>query len=368
MDYSFEEDLKIAKNSLPRDKMEALYQMLIAMEWESINGVNLKDLVTGYENKGIDNKEVDIMGAADDIIELVNIREPKYSDDDSEKFMRKVLASNVTEISDSGYFYKKLNAALDDFVLSDEERCNSEGETYSLTKTKDNNNILNYDSDNYLSEKFFDYYLKNCYVVFDDSKDEVTFVEYKDFRKASEGHKTVTVFNPLNCEFAPKRCICPRCMGVLNNGGRKMGTKNIGVLTSFCITEPVTQASLSSMNNGISKSPNKILESRIPVANKRFTWDEAKDAIRDVVNTMFTDEFVSHSKFYQISIMGKIFEDGNGKFFQTAFKNASMFTKDKFSSFLFNSSISNMRSLIKSSEEGRKLEGIKSKLLFCKEE
>lgn len=363
---SFEEDIKLVKK-LPREKLEELYHMLLQYEWNTLSGVSLKDLVTSCLNKKIDNIEIEKMGVEDDVVELANIRESNYNDEDSEKFMRKVLASNVTEIADSGYFYKKLNAALDDFVMADADTCGSTGETYPLYKPRETNNILNYNQDGFISEEFFNYYLKNSYVRFDDENDEVAFDDYDAFVSSARDHKKVTVFDPLNCEYAPKRCLCRRCVGILNNGGRLMGTKNIGVLTSFCITEPVTQASLSSMNKGITKSPNKVLEESLPIIDKRFTWEEAQEAIRNVINSMFTSDFISHSKFYQISIMGKIFQAEDGKYFQTSFKNCSKYTKDKFSSFLFNSSINNMKGLV-SHTGSRKLEGIKSKLLFCKED
>ena len=56
-------------------------------------------------------------GNTDDIKKSVDRRNNNYSEAESKKFMQSVIAANVTDITESGYFYKKLISSCDDMTI-----------------------------------------------------------------------------------------------------------------------------------------------------------------------------------------------------------------------------------------------------------
>ena len=84
-------------------------------------------------------------GNTEDIINSVNRRHNKYSEADSIKYMKSVIAANVTDITASGWFYKKLISSCDDMII-DADDCNSEGTeiTMPVDESTFNYKILNH--------------------------------------------------------------------------------------------------------------------------------------------------------------------------------------------------------------------------------
>lgn len=224
----------------------------------------------------------------DDIIKSVNRRNDNYSEAESKKFMQSVIAANVTDITDSGYFYKKLISSCDDMTI-DIDDCNSEGSIIKLP----------------IDESTFEYKIRNHWVMELNKYIE----EYSDLPQTGIIH----VRNFLTCNHGIRH-FCKKCAGLYRRSyDTEFTPKNIGIYSTLMITEHATQASLDSMNNGTVEKINVLLEKKIEDVK---TIEQAKERISELIDQI--GNIGVESRFYEIAFLSR-WRDNSFSCLQTSF-------------------------------------------------
>lgn len=214
-------------------------------------------------------------GNGDDIKKSVNRRNDNYSEAESRKFMLSVIAANVTDITESGYFYKKLISSCDDMTIEIDD-CHSEGTEMKLP----------------IDEDTFNYKVKNHWIM-----ELNKYIEdYNDLPK----NGTIHVRTFLSCKHGIRH-FCKKCAGLYRRSfDTEFTPKNIGIYATYMITEHATQASLDSMNKGVAEKVNVTLEQEIPDVNN---IDEAKTAIQTIIDNI--GNIGVESRFYEIALLSR---------------------------------------------------------------
>lgn len=224
----------------------------------------------------------------DDIIKSVNRRNNNYSEQESKKFMQSVIAANVTDITESGYFYKKLISSCDDMTIEIDD-CGSEGVEMKMP----------------IDESTFKYKVRNHWVT-----ELNKYVEdYKDLPKKG----TIHVRTFLSCNHGIRH-FCKKCAGLFRRSyDTEFTPKNIGIYSTLMITEHATQASLDSMNNGTAEKMNVILETKAPELKDIL---EVKAKINEIVDQI--GNVGVESRFYEIALLSR-WRNGELSALQTSF-------------------------------------------------
>lgn len=224
----------------------------------------------------------------DDIKKSVARRNNNYSEQESKKFMQSVIAANVTDITESGYFYKKLISSCDDMTIEIDD-CGSEGTEMKLP----------------IDEDTFNYKVRNHWVM-----ELGKYVEdYKDIPKRGKIH--VRTF--LSCNHGIRH-FCKKCAGMYRRSyDTEFTPKNIGIYSTLMITEHATQASLDSMNKGTAEKVNVTLEQKIPDVKDILT---AKEKIQEIIDNI--GNVGVESRFYEIALLSR-WRDGQFSALQTSF-------------------------------------------------
>lgn len=227
-------------------------------------------------------------GNTEDIIKSVNRRDDNYSEAESKKFMNSVIAANVTDITESGYFYKKLISSCDDMTI-DADDCGSEG----------------YEMEMPIDENAFVFKVRNHWV-----EELGKYVEeYDELPKTG----TIHIRTFLYCNHGIRH-FCKKCAGLYRRSyDSEFTPKNIGVYSTLMITEHATQASLDSMNNGTSEKINIILEKKVPEIKDIETAKEKIEEIIDAIGNVGVE-----SRFYEIALLSR-WRDGRFSALQTSF-------------------------------------------------
>ena len=294
---------------------------------------NVYTFVDAYVNKNqeaIDEIETitSFTGNTSDITNSVNRRNNNYTEEESKKFMKSVIAANVTDITASGFFYKKLISSCDDMTIEIDD-CGSEGEEIKLP----------------VDEDIFNYKIKNRWVV-----ELNKYIEsYDELPKRGKIH--IRTF--LSCKHG-ERHFCKKCAGLFRRSyDTEFTPKNIGVYSTLMITEHATQASLDSMNNGTSEKINVILER--PIEDPIKNIDEAKDKIREIIDII--GNVGVESRFYEIALLSRW---RNNKF--SPLITSFLKQEDLFGAFIYRPSISSLVKLIMADEFNA--ESMKTKIAF----
>lgn len=218
-------------------------------------------------------------GNTNDIIKSVNRRDNNYSEAESRKFMLSVIAANVTDITESGYFYKKLISSCDDMTI-DADDCGSAGVEMKMP----------------IDENTFVFKVRNHWV-----EELGKYVEeFADLPK--EG--TIHVRTFLSCEHGIRH-FCKKCAGLYRRSyDSEFTPENIGIYTTLMITEHATQASLDSMNNGTSEKINVLLEQKIPDVTD---INIAKQKIVEIIDQI--GNVGVESRFYEIALLSRWRDD-----------------------------------------------------------
>lgn len=307
----FERDMK-RLNNIPRDYYIRIYRLLGENMWNKCQiptvgdfASILKDSPKSKQRKMAEaelNDLTSFTGNADDIKESLEKRELNYTNEQSDKFMNKVIASNITDISDSGWFYKKLISSADNMkVDEDAPDCGSVGVEYKIDD---------------ITEDLYDFKIKFQFINEIDGYCPLSWDEFnrlmQDIKKIGDGY--IHVRTPLTCQHShDHRTICPVCAGIVKRSNEPNNIfipKNFGVYSTLMITEHATQASLDSMNNGQSENLNKILDRPIKAAH--YTWDEAKKIIEEIVDEI--GNIGVQARFYEIALMSRFYELDDGTF------------------------------------------------------
>ena len=224
------------------------------------------DVLTNYTGKKVDDS--------------LSRRTCNYSEDESKKYMQSVIAANISDITDSGFFYKKLISSADDMLIVTDD-CGSEGIELELPVT----------------EEIFNYKIKYRWVN-ELNKYVEDFSEIEKLKK-----KSIHVRNAVECKNSFKRCFCKKCMGLFRRSyDTEFTPKYIGLYSTLMITEKATQASLDSMNKGVAEKLNVILERKIEPAPHNI--DEAKEAIYNIINEIGWTAHIE-SRFYEIAMLSR---------------------------------------------------------------
>lgn len=241
------------------------------------------DFVKAYrENDTTSLEKIDeitkFTGNRKDIDNSVNRRKRNYSEDESTKFMESVIAANVTDITESGYFYKKLASSTDAMVI-DIEDCGDKGSEFIMP----------------VDEDTFNYRIRNHWVTELNKYIE----EYKDLPKKGKIH----VRSFLTCKRGP-RCFCKKCAGLFRRSYQtEFVPKHIGIYSTLMITEHATQASLDSMNKGVSKKINKVLENTDADMLKIKTLADARTKINEIIENI--GNVGVESRFYEVALLSR---------------------------------------------------------------
>lgn len=263
------------------------------------------DFAKAYSKKDADSiKKIETIteftGNKKDIDESIERRNSIYSDAESKKFMNSVIAANITDITESGWFYKKLISSCDDMTIVADD-CGSAGEEYACP----------------ISEEVFNYKIKNRYVV--ECRDYI-----EDIKKLPRNGK-IHVRTFLTCKKGPRH-FCARCAGLFRRSyDTTFIPKNIGIYSTLMITEHATQASLDSMNKGVTEKLNVLLEKRIP---KPADLNEAKEKIREIIDEI--GDVGVDSRFYEVALLSRY---RNGEF--VSLQNSFIKQEDVFGAFVY---------------------------------
>ena len=238
--------------------------------------------------------------------------EKSYSEADSKKFMESVISANVTDITQSGHFYKKLMSSADDMTI-DIDDCGSEGVEFTMP----------------IDEDTFNYKIKNHWVM-----ELNKYVEnYKDIPKKG----TIHVRNFLTCNHG-LRHFCKKCAGLYRRSYDTEFTPNyIGLYATLMITEHATQSSLDSMNKSGEEKVNNILERNLDNIKDIET---AKQTINDIIDEIGGAIGVE-SRFYEVALLSRW---RNGRFY--AMKTSFTYQEDKLGTFIYSSSPTNFNNMI----------------------
>ena len=327
---SFDEDKKKLEK-ISREDYNKIFAILRDNIWQYGGGLTFGDIKSATNDGIINNDLVSDLGSEEDIVNLLNKIDKDYSSEESEEFIIKVKASNVTDISESGYFYKKLASCMDSVNITEDD-CNSEGWEIDggqfFGEIDDDTNL------------FFDFKVKNMYIQetnksYSDIDDLV-----KDLKK--NNLQKIHVRTPITCKLASTRCFCKKCCGKISAGDRDLEGKNIGIIATLAITENVTQSCLSSMNNGIEENANSILEK--PFELKTGTFEDFLDVIRVMCDKMKTVGI--QSRWYEIALIGRIYKKDENLYSSTTFITSSKKTNDPIGSFLFRPSKTELLKLL----------------------
>lgn len=339
MDYSVDYE---KLNRVSRDTYIKIYNKLGKKMFSECDIPTVFDFANIGEKESMDKIEhiSQFTGNTKDIINSIKRREANYTEEESSKFMNSVIASNVTDITESGYFYKKLISSCDNMKIIKFD-CGSEG--YELQ--------LPIDEDTYEYKVRF-----HTITEFGCSIDS-----YKRFCRLTKDKTSIHVRNFLNCKADPThRCFCEKCAGTYKKSDEETFMPyNIGVYATLMVTEHATQASLDSMNKGVSEKINKILETRLEP--KDFTdYESVKTRIEQIIDHIGNIGVMS--RFYEIALLSRFYYQKDGTYKPISLQTSFLQQGDKLGNFIYRPTKTNFLKLIGS--KSIKADSLKSKIMM----
>lgn len=266
--------------NMTRDEYFAQYRKLGEAMFEHCTIPTVFDFASAFKDNNAEamakiTNITSYTGNTDDIIKSVNRRNNNYSEAESKKFMQSVIAANVTDITESGFFYKKLISSCDDMII-DCDDCGSEGTAIQLP----------------IDENTFNYKVRNHWVM-----ELNKYVEdYNDIPKTG----TIHVRTFLSCKHGIRK-FCKKCAGLYRRSyDTEFTPKHIGIYSTLMITEHATQASLDSMNKGTAEKVNVTLEQTIEGIKN---INEAKEKIQEIIDQI--GNVGVESRFYEIALLSR---------------------------------------------------------------
>ena len=347
---NFTKDFKTLQK-ISRDDYNEVYHKLGSLMFEECEIPTVGDFVNVVKhnsNYGESSKKINqitsFTGNTSDIEKSIARKTNKYTDEESIDFMKKVIASNIDDISNSGFFYKKLISSCDNMKINlKKQDCGSEGELYLVED---------------ITEDVFEYKIKTHFI-----QELYKYVEsYDEFKKLCKNQNLteVHVRNFLTCELDKNhKTFCPRCAGLFRRNNRDTFTpKYIGLYSTLMITEHATQASLDSMNKGRSKSINAAIEEKMD--EKYNTYEDVKEKIEEIIDDIGNVGVMS--KYYEIALLSRCYQQADGSVKTSPLM--SSFTKqgDALGTFIYQPTENNFNKLI--SLKNINAKSIKSKIMF----
>lgn len=315
-----------------RKKYNQEYYELGSKMFTNCNIPTVYDFVDAFVNKKDAamkkiTKITDFTGNHKDIINSVNRRNDMYSDAESDKFMQSVIASHVTDITESGYFYKKLISSCDDMTIEIDD-CGSTGYEMQLP----------------IDEDTFNYKVRNHWIV--------ELNKYIEDYNELPTSGTIHIRNFLTCKHG-NRHFCAKCAGIFRRSySTNFVPKNIGAYSTLMITEHATQGALDAMNKDGGESINVLLEQHINCK----TLEEGKEIIKEIIDTI--GNVGVESRFYEIALLSRW--RGN-KFISMEYSFLNQ--NDLLGAFIYKSNPKNFNKLLLN-EEPFKADSMKTKIAF----
>lgn len=327
---SMEEGLE-KYSSLPRDEYFDMNQKLSEDCWSKGRIPTVGDIAKFIKTKDESSIEpmqrmFNFFNNKEEFTNMISRKGKVFDEKQSQKFIQSVMSANNTDISEAGYFYKLLMASADDYrVIS--RSCSSSGVKY---KRED------------ITKEVFDYRIKMSWV---NELKSYCRTNYVDFMNSIESYEEISVRTPLSCvhthEYTDskgkiKKGVCKRCAGALPSG-----TKNIGTFTTLMVTEHATQSALNSMNKGVKKNINEVLQVGYdgnPNTQEIFNW------MNEIIQELSSDKV--SARFYEIALLSRLrYLDEYP--FVSSMKNSINYSDNIMGAFIFNPNNSNFEKLIR---------------------
>ena len=341
-----------ALSEVSREKYIDTYHKLGELMFEECDVPTVGDFVdiikktSNYEkSKNKLTQITSFTGNTSDIEKSLAKTSSLYSAEESQEFMKKVIASNIDDISNSGFFYKKLMASTDNMRISTKIKdCGSEGEPYLVED---------------ITKDIYEYKIKTHFIQELDKyiEDYDEFVELCKSRNLT----TVHVRTFLTCTVSKNhKTFCPKCAGLFRrNDQHTFIPKYIGLYSTLMITEHATQASLDSMNKGRSKSVNAIIEEKFE--NDKFeSYDKVKETIEEIIDDIGNVGVLS--KYYEIALLSRFYKGANDTYTVSPLISSIMKQKDELGTFIYRPTIDNFHKLL--SKDEISASSLKSRIMF----
>lgn len=309
-----------------------------------VNVAGKKNGMTNRAKKKI-SQITSFTGNEADVMESIKKTDDNYSEEESNSFMRKVIASNINDITNSGFFYKKLMSSCDNMKLSKKiHDCGAEGELMDIEN---------------IDENTYNYKIKTHWIpeLKEYTEDYDTFMEKVRAKDLTQVH----VRNFLTCEASKDhRTFCPKCAGIYSRAkNQKFVPENIGVYATLMITEHATQASLDSMNNGRSVSVNEAIEEKLD--EKGFpNYEAVKAKIEEVIDNIGNVGVMS--KYYEVAMLSRFYRNSDGSYTPAPLISSFAKQKDKLGRFIYSPTEQNFKKLLSSKESPAN--SLKSRVMF----
>lgn len=336
----YKEDLELME-LIPREAYMRIYKLVGENMWKhcQIPTVgDIADLANDQDNTVVESI-TDFLGNKEKLGKLLKRSNAAYSNEESEVFIEKVISSNVTDISDAGWFYKKLMASTDDIRIIQDD-CGSEGRMIAVED---------------IDKDFYNFFISYSYV------NEIGgFAEmiYEEFMEEAIEHEFVHVHTPAKCNNAPHRKLCAKCAGVVRKShDSTYSPENFGVFSTLMITEHATQASLDSMNKGLSENVNNLLDHKF--SNRKMTWENVVTEIDKVVNTI--GDVGVQARFYEVALISRIFYK-DGFYSPSSFQHSITHQNDALGAYIFSPTPRNLVKVVGKDEF--EADSIKTKVMF----
>ena len=321
-----EEELRKIKN-MDRDEYFEENQRLSESLWTSEYPTIYN--ILNYVETGKDSLMSNIFTFFDDLSEedfrnMANQNNYVYDEENSLEHLKKVEASNNSEIKSAGTFYKLAMASGDDLMIN-ENNCGSKGKEFTI-----------FDSDGKLSidEETYNYKIRSLYV---EELKGFSRTDFDDFmEKIKEmGLNSVHVRSPLTCNNRYRRCFCKKCAGML-----PPKTKRIGAFSALMITESATQACLSAMNKGVKENINGVLNKYY---DGKLDYESIDNWIGEVVDIMCNPNV--SSRFYEITLLSRVHTLPDGKIIVSSLDKSINYS-NLFGAYIFKPTPANFKRII----------------------
>lgn len=313
-------------NAMSRDRYFDVYQLLGRKMFSECV------VPTVFDFANIDNEEnlskitriSSFTGNTDDIVKSVKKTEADYTEEESIKFMKSVIASNITDITESGYFYKKLISSCDNMKIED-RNCESEGEEFTLPVDRDT----------------YEYKIKFHFIM----EPNIYTTSYEEFCQLTKNMDKVHVRNFLTCKYdVNHRKFCKKCAGIYKRSNLDTFVPhNIGIYSTLMITEHATQASLDSMNKGVSEKMNVILETKLE-KDGFPDYDSVKNKIEEIIDTIGNIGVMS--RYYEIALLSRFYRNSDGSFTPSSLQTSFLRQGDELGAFIYKPTEKNFKKLL----------------------
>ena len=306
---------------LPRSEYVKKNNELSESLWDNENLPTVADIavfMNGEENENI-NRVFEFFDNKQEFTDIVFNTTHNYSQEKSYAFIKKVMSANNDDISDAGYFYKKLMAAADDFTIVEDD-CNSNGKEVLLEN---------------IDEETFNYRIKYSYI---NEFSEYVDMSYDEFRNKCKDMNLQSIHyrSPMNCAHSLNHCLCKKCAGIIPDN-----ISNIGTFTTLMVTENATQSALSSMNKGVKKNINTMLEE--PYRGES-NIDSIYDWMNGIVNELTGN--IVFARFYEIALLSRIRKDDKNRYFVTSMQSSINYSGNPVGAYIFKQSLKKLQAIV----------------------